>query len=132
MSHRIKRFAAFAIFALFYHFAAVDSISGLGGHHVDTKVDTKTHHSNDKFKSTRRGRIGVQVSRHRTKVSKLYASLKCDRGRRLVLDERHGKPVAAIQTLGRHRKDTADRFTVSIQVRLHEAVILLEKYDCCV
>jgi hypothetical protein len=42
MSHRIKRFAAFAIFALFYHFAAVDSILGLGGHHVDTKVDTKT------------------------------------------------------------------------------------------
>jgi hypothetical protein len=41
MSHRIKRFAAFAIFALFYHFAAVDSILGLGGHHVDTKVDTK-------------------------------------------------------------------------------------------
>ena len=58
MSHRIKRFAAFAIFAFFYHFAALDSNSGLGGHHVDTKVDTKTHHSNDKFKSTRRGRIG--------------------------------------------------------------------------
>ena len=38
----MKRFAAFAIFALFYHFAAVDSILGLGGHHVDTKVDTKT------------------------------------------------------------------------------------------
>jgi len=42
MSRRIKRFAAFAIFALFYHFAAVDSILGLSGHHVDTKVDTKT------------------------------------------------------------------------------------------
>src|SRR5208337_267605 len=42
MSHRIKRFAAFAIFALFYHFAAVDSILSFGGHHVDTKVDTKT------------------------------------------------------------------------------------------
>ena len=42
MSHRIKRFAAFAIFAIFYHFAAVDSILTLGGHHVDTKVDTKT------------------------------------------------------------------------------------------
>ena len=42
MSHRIKRFSAFAIFALFYHFAAVDSILGFGGHHVDTKVDTKT------------------------------------------------------------------------------------------
>jgi hypothetical protein len=41
MSHRIKRFAAFAIFASFYLFAAVDSILGFGGHHVDTKVDTK-------------------------------------------------------------------------------------------
>ena len=53
MSHRIRRFAAFAIFALFYHFAAVDSISGLGGHHVDTKVDTKNHHRNDRNKSIR-------------------------------------------------------------------------------
>ena len=42
MSHRIKRFSAVAIFALFYLFAAVDSILGFGGHHVDTKVDTKT------------------------------------------------------------------------------------------
>ena len=48
MSHRIKRFAAFAIFALFYHFAAVDSILGFGGHHVDTKVDTKISHRNNK------------------------------------------------------------------------------------
>jgi hypothetical protein len=42
MSHRIKRFSAFAIFVSFYLFAAVDSILGFGGHHVDTKVDTKT------------------------------------------------------------------------------------------
>jgi len=63
MSHRIKRFAAFAIFALFYHFVAVDSILGLGGHHVDTKVDTKTITRNDKIKSTRRDRFGVHVSR---------------------------------------------------------------------
>jgi hypothetical protein len=42
MSHRIKRFAAFAIFARFYRFAAVVSISGLFGHQVDTKLDTKT------------------------------------------------------------------------------------------
>ena len=41
MSHRIKRFAAFAIFALFYHFVAVDSILG-SWTPVDTKVDTKT------------------------------------------------------------------------------------------
>src|ERR1700679_3085898 len=61
MSHRIKRFAAFAIFALFYHFAAVDSILGLGGHHVDTKVDTKNHHRNDKIKSTRRDRVLVST-----------------------------------------------------------------------
>ena len=47
MSHRFKRFAAFAIFALFYHFAAVDSILGFGGHHVDTKVDTKSGQHND-------------------------------------------------------------------------------------
>jgi hypothetical protein len=53
MSHRIKRFAAFAIFARFYLVAAVDSILGLGGHHVDTKVDTKTDHCNDKIKSSR-------------------------------------------------------------------------------
>jgi hypothetical protein len=56
MSHRIKRFAAFA---LFYHFAAVDSILDLGGHHVDTK----TIIANDKIKSTRRERFGVHVSR---------------------------------------------------------------------
>jgi hypothetical protein len=42
MSHRIKRFAAFAIFARFYHFVAMDSISVLFGHQVDTKLDTKT------------------------------------------------------------------------------------------
>jgi hypothetical protein len=42
MSHRIKRFATFAIFACFYRFAAMDSISGLFGHQVDTKLDTKT------------------------------------------------------------------------------------------
>jgi hypothetical protein len=60
MSHRIKRFAAFAIF---YHFAAVDSILGLGGHHVDTK----NHQHNDKIKSTRRDRFGVHVSRSLSK-----------------------------------------------------------------
>jgi hypothetical protein len=53
MSHRIKRFAAFAIFALFYHFAAVDSILDLGGHHVDTKVDIKSGQRNDRIKSIR-------------------------------------------------------------------------------
>ena len=42
MSHRIKRLAAFAIFARFYLVAALDSISGLFGHQVDTKLDTKT------------------------------------------------------------------------------------------
>jgi hypothetical protein len=47
MSHRIKRFAAFATFALFYHFAAEGSILGFRGHHVDTKVDTKTSQANN-------------------------------------------------------------------------------------
>lgn len=41
MSHRIKRFVAFAIFASFYPFAAVDPILARFGHHVDTKLDTK-------------------------------------------------------------------------------------------
>ena len=61
MSHRIKRFAAFAIFALFYHFAVVDSISRLSGHHVDTKVDTKNHERNDKIKSIRIDRVLVST-----------------------------------------------------------------------
>jgi hypothetical protein len=42
ISHRNKRFPAFA---LFYHFDAVDSISGLGAH--------QNHHCNDKIKSIR-------------------------------------------------------------------------------
>ena len=54
ISHRIKRFAAFAIFALFYHFAAVDSILGLGGH--------QNRHRNDRIKSTRTSRIWCPVS----------------------------------------------------------------------
>jgi hypothetical protein len=41
MPHRIKRFAYVAILARFYPFAAMDSISGFGGHHVDTKQDAK-------------------------------------------------------------------------------------------
>ena len=45
MSHRIKRFAAFAIFALFYHFAAVDSILGFYRHQTDTKTSTATTRS---------------------------------------------------------------------------------------
>jgi hypothetical protein len=49
MSHRIKRFAAFAIFASFYLFAVVDSTLGSGGHHVDTKVDTKSGQRIDFF-----------------------------------------------------------------------------------
>jgi hypothetical protein len=49
MSHRIKRFAEFAIFALFYRFVVLDSISGLFGHQVDTKLDTKSGHRNDFF-----------------------------------------------------------------------------------
>ena len=42
MSHRIKRFAVFAIFASFYLFAVVDSISGLFGHQMDTKFSNST------------------------------------------------------------------------------------------
>ena len=57
MSHRIKRFAAFAIFALFYHFAAVDSILGFRGHHVDTKVDTKSDQRNDEIQFIRCARL---------------------------------------------------------------------------
>jgi hypothetical protein len=56
MSHRIKRFAAFAIF---YRFAAVDSILGLGGH----QGGHRNRHRNDKIKSTRRDGLGVHVSR---------------------------------------------------------------------
>jgi hypothetical protein len=42
MSHRIKRFAAFAIFARFYLVAAVDSILGFYRHQADTKTSTAT------------------------------------------------------------------------------------------
>ena len=41
MSHRIKRFAAFAIFALFYLVAAVDLILGIYRHQTDTKKAPK-------------------------------------------------------------------------------------------
>ena len=61
MSHRIKRFAAFAIFAFFYPFAALDSISGLFGHQVDTKLDTKTDQRNDMNESIRTNRILVST-----------------------------------------------------------------------
>jgi hypothetical protein len=37
MSHRIKRFVAFAIFAIFYLVATVDSILGFHRHQTDTK-----------------------------------------------------------------------------------------------
>src|SRR5580693_8898027 len=42
MSHRIRRFAAFAIFARFYLVAAVDSILGFYRHQTDTKTSTAT------------------------------------------------------------------------------------------
>src|ERR1700723_3146375 len=45
MSHRIKRFAAFAIFARFYLVAAVDSILGFYRHQTDTKTSTATTRS---------------------------------------------------------------------------------------
>ena len=57
-SHRIKRFAAFAIFARFYLFVALDSISNLFGHQMDTKQDTRPFKRNDKSKSTR---FGVRI-----------------------------------------------------------------------
>jgi len=38
----MKRFAVFSIFASFYLFAAMDTISVLFGHQMDTKLDTKT------------------------------------------------------------------------------------------
>jgi hypothetical protein len=89
MSHRIKRFAAFAIFALFYHFAAVDSILGLGGHHVDTKVDTKTATATTRSSLSDETGFGVQFAlsqsknsmkadRRQTQLLKLYAPLKGD------------------------------------------------------
>ena len=74
MSHRIKRFAAFAIFALFYHFAAVDSISGLGGHHVDTKVDTKTITATTRLSLPEENVLVSTFPVHRTKVSSLFDS----------------------------------------------------------
>ena len=86
MSHRIKRFAAFAIFALFYHFAAVDSILGFRGHHVDTTVDTKSGQHNDRIKSTRYVLyFGVQATQVRIDVSRSqcsaegYCSISCIR-----------------------------------------------------
>jgi len=69
MSHRIKRFAAFAIFALFYHFAAVDSILGLGGHHVDTKVDTKTTTATTRLSLPEENVLVSTFPGHRAKVS---------------------------------------------------------------
>jgi len=49
----MRGFVAFAIFAPFYLFAVVDSILGFRGHHVDTKVDTKSGQRNDRIKSIR-------------------------------------------------------------------------------
>jgi hypothetical protein len=40
----VSQLSLFRYFAIFYHFAAIDSILGLGGHHVDTRVDTKEPH----------------------------------------------------------------------------------------
>ena len=57
MSHRIKRFAAFAIFASFYLFAAVDSILGFGGH----QGGHQNRHRNDKIKSIRRNEVLVSA-----------------------------------------------------------------------
>ena len=43
-----------SLFSLsFYLFAAVDPILGFGGHHVDTKVDTKTATATTEIKSIR-------------------------------------------------------------------------------
>jgi hypothetical protein len=57
MSHRIKRFAAFAIFASFYLFAAVDSILDFGGH----QGGHQNRHRNDKIKSIRRNKVLVSA-----------------------------------------------------------------------
>jgi hypothetical protein len=56
MSHRNKRFAAFAIFAFFYRFAASDSFSVPFGH--------QTIQRNDTIKSIR---FGVRVPSDRDK-----------------------------------------------------------------
>jgi hypothetical protein len=45
MSHRIKAFIALAIFTLFYHLAALDSVSGL----LDTKLELKSANPTTKF-----------------------------------------------------------------------------------
>jgi hypothetical protein len=45
MSHRIKAFVALAIFTLFYHLAALDSVSGL----LDTKLELKSANPTTKF-----------------------------------------------------------------------------------
>jgi hypothetical protein len=63
MSHRIKLFAAFAIFARFYHFAVVDSISGLFGHQMDTKLDTKITTATTKTSLSDKSDFGVQSTR---------------------------------------------------------------------
>jgi hypothetical protein len=45
----MRGFVAFAIFALFYRVAGLDGISDLFGHHVDTKLDTKSANPTTKF-----------------------------------------------------------------------------------
>ena len=62
ISHRIKRFAVFRFLASFYLFAAADSILGFGGHHVDTKVDTKTNTATTEPSLSDVARFGVHDS----------------------------------------------------------------------
>jgi hypothetical protein len=79
MSHRIKRFAAFAIFARFYHFAAVDSIPGLFGHQMDTKLDTKTTTATTKTSLSDRSDFGVHSTRSPDREIEVEAGNRADR-----------------------------------------------------
>ena len=73
MSHRIKRFAAFAIFALFYRFGGVNSISARFGHQIDTKPDTKSVKINNEFSLSDESGFGAHLASHRHKLVLIYA-----------------------------------------------------------
>ena len=88
MSHRIKRFAAFAIFALFYHFVAVDSILAS----VDTKVDPKTITATTRSSLPEENVLVSTFPGHRAKVSSSFGSLRQRRTLELRLVTRHYAP----------------------------------------
>jgi len=65
-----------SLFSLGSTFVALDSISNLFGHQVDTKQDTKPSKRNNKSKSTR---FGVCVPSDRDKKSESWLGRNCSR-----------------------------------------------------